>query len=454
MGAVAAVIVRRPAVLASLVVIALPFRVPIESGGITNNLLVPLYGVVAAGSLAFAVPALVGRRGVAREPAEPPAGAGHRDVRWVERLLALYVVLYALQAIYSPDFEKALQNMVFFYVPFALLFCLLRRLAWTPQLLRSCLLLVAGLAVLFALVGFVEYATKTLLLNPKLVAANNVHTYFVINSVFFDPDIFGRFLALVMILLAAELLYGRRGREQLITTVVLAVLWTALVLTLSRSSLGALLVGLGILAALRWNASWTVVVGVAVVAVGAAAVAASPTTFGLNQGANGASAGRAGLVSSGATMFGRRPLWGYGSGSFIDRVPQAAPGHIPDAGCLAHDPGDDRGRAGPDRRAVVSRAPARSRRGAAAPRALGSGARSRCSSVRGAGVPYAAVRGLPRGPRHVDAVGHRRRAGDRRASAGQRSLGAARSGRRGLGAGAPSVSTCRTDAISRATAAR
>ncbi len=325
-GAVAAVVARRPAAFAWLAVIALPFRVPIESGGVTNNLLVPLYGVVAAGSLAFAVPALLGRRGVPPEPAEPLAGRARADVRWVERLLALCVVLYALQALYSPDFEKALQNMVFFYVPFALLFCVLRRLEWTPRLVRTCLLLVAGLAVVLALIGFVEYATKTLLFNPKLIAANNVHTYFVINSVFFDPDIFGRFLALVMILLAAELLYGNRRREQLLTTVVVAVLWAALVLTLSRSSLGALLVGLGMLAALRWNASRTVIVAVAVVAIGAAAVAASPTTFGLNQGANGASAGRAGLVSSGATMFGRRPVWGYGSGSFIAEYRKLHPG--------------------------------------------------------------------------------------------------------------------------------
>ena len=325
-GAAAVVIARRPAAFAALAVIALPFRVPIESGGITNNLLVPLYAVVAAGALAFAVPALLRRRDVARQAAELPGGAGRGDVRRVEWLLAAYVVLYALQAIYSPDFEKALQNIVFFYVPFALLFGLLRRLQWPPELLRACLLLVAALAVLFAVIGFVEYATKTLLLNPKLIAANDVHTYFVINSVFFDPDIFGRFLVLVMILVAAELLYGRRGREQVITTLVLAILWAALVLTLSRSSLGALLVGLGMLAALRWNVSRTALVAIAVAAVGAAAVAASPTTFGLNQGTNGASAGRAGLVNAGVTMLGRRPLWGYGSGSYISEYRKLHPG--------------------------------------------------------------------------------------------------------------------------------
>ena len=59
--------------------------------------------------------------------------------------------------------------------------------------------LVGGLAVVFAFIGFVEYATKTIILNPKLVVQNDLHAYFTVNSVFFDPDIFGRFLALVMI---------------------------------------------------------------------------------------------------------------------------------------------------------------------------------------------------------------------------------------------------------------
>jgi O-antigen ligase len=43
----------------------------------------------------------------------------------------------------------------------------------------------------------------------------------------------------------------------------------------------------------------------------------SPKTFGLNQGLNGASSGRAGLVSGGLHMFSDKPLVGYGSGSFV-----------------------------------------------------------------------------------------------------------------------------------------
>jgi O-antigen ligase len=304
----ALVIDRRPELLALLVVLTLPFRVPISVGGTTSNLLVPLYVVVGAGVLAFIFRAL--RRRIA-SPEEALPGP-----LWIGRLLALYVVLYALQAIYSADFEKALEQMVFFYVPFALLFCLLRGQRWTPELLRRCLLLLVGLALVFVLIGFVEYSTKSLLLNPKLIAENNVHTYFAINSVFFDPDIFGRFLALVMILVAAVLLYDPTRREQLAAAGILAVLWAGLVLTLSRSSLAALLVGLGVLGAMRWDPRPMLAGAAIVLAIGIVLVAVSPRTFGLNQGLNGASSGRAGLVSGGARLFGDRPVWGYGSGSF------------------------------------------------------------------------------------------------------------------------------------------
>jgi O-antigen ligase len=372
-----ALIARRPSVLALLAVAALPFRIPIEAGHTTSNLLVPLYLVVAAGSLAvigiglragrdtldvwgawgareargvlgargassarggLGVPGALGTRGAPGAPAEasagppfpgwtgiePDAGTERRSPGWIERLLAVYVVLYAIQSIYSPDFEKALQQLVFFYVPFALLFVLLRRIDWTPRLVRECFVLVVGLALVFAGIGFAEYETKTIFLNPKLVVANDLHTYFTVNSVFFDPDIFGRFLALAMIGLAVALVFDRRPGEEaaparrvLAASIALAVLWGGLVLTLSRSSLGALLVGLATLAALRWRASRTLLVAAVVIALGAGAVAIAPKTFGLNQGLNGASSGRADLVTGGAGLFADRPVWGYGAGSFV-----------------------------------------------------------------------------------------------------------------------------------------
>ena len=327
LAAVAVLMRRKSQAFPLLAVVALPFRVPISTGGNTANLLVPLYFVVAAGALAWLVPALI----TGTDPSLPGsagrgAGASGREpplLHWVDRLLSLYIVLYALQAIYSTakgspsGFEVALQNMVFFYLPFALLYRLLRSVRWTPELLRGCLAITVVLGLAFSVIGFVEYATKTIILNSKLVAANDLHTYFTVNSVFFDPDIFGRYLALTMVLLGVTLLYPFGRREQMIAIGSLAVLWACLVLTLSRSSLAALLVGMAILAALRFRPSRALVVAVGVIAIGAAVVALTPTTFGLNQGLNGASSGRGGLVSGGLRLFGDRPLQGWGSGSFV-----------------------------------------------------------------------------------------------------------------------------------------
>jgi putative inorganic carbon (HCO3(-)) transporter len=313
-GAGAVGFARQPRWIALLGLTALPFRVPISVSGTTYNLLVPLYFVVAAGALSWLVPVLA--------HGGQPSGRRRTPHRF-EQFLALYLVLYAGQAWYSAHygntdgFEAALRNMSFFYVPFALLAALLRDLDWDARLLRRCLALIALLALIFAAIGFWEEATGTVFLNSKLVAQNQLHLYFTVNSVFFDPDIFGRFLALVMILGVAVLIYDRRPRDVLAAAAVLAVLWGCLLLTLSRSSLAALLLGMAALAAMRWRATKLVVGAIAVVLVlGGVAVAVTPRTFGLNQGLNGASSGRANLVSGGVIMFGDRPLWGYGSGSF------------------------------------------------------------------------------------------------------------------------------------------
>ena len=64
-------------------------------------------------------------------------------------------------------------------------------------------------------IGFVEYATRHLFLNPKVIASNQLEDYFRVNSLFFDPNIYGRFLAIVMLLLVGVAAVGappaRRG---------------------------------------------------------------------------------------------------------------------------------------------------------------------------------------------------------------------------------------------------
>ncbi|MCL2419178.1 MAG: O-antigen ligase family protein [Conexibacteraceae bacterium] len=317
----AAYVVRRnPWLVAPLTALTVPFRIPISTGSgataTTNNLLVPLYFVIAAAALAWLVPVLWRSRAETRSLSPPSEPRPERLL--FEKLLAAFIVLYAIQALYSTDFVKALQNEVFFYVPFAILLALLRDLDWTREQLLRCLAVTVVLALAFSLIGYVEEATKHLWLSSKLVASNQLHPYFTVNSVFFDPNIFGRYLALVMILLAAVLLYDPRPRIQLASLGALAVLWVSLVFTISRSSVVALALGLLVLAVHRWKPRTAVWVSgvVALVIAGGILVAIKPADFGLNAGANNATSGRASLITGGLGIFGRRPIQGYGSGSF------------------------------------------------------------------------------------------------------------------------------------------
>jgi O-antigen ligase len=325
-----------------LAVFALPFRLPISTGGRTVNLLIPLYLVVAAGALTYLLPRLLAWLAsrdtvVTRSPRE--AGGSPTSPRWwasprgVEWLLLIAVALYALQTLYSSDRAKAAENIAFFYVPFALLFLILRDVRWTRELLLRCLGVVVALAVLFAGVGFVEYYRKSLFLNPKVVAANQYDNYFRVNSVFFDPSIYGRFLALVMIAVMTVVLAGRaatdrsiawlreRRRRLLGGAAVLAWLLAGLVTSFSQSSIAALLVGLAVLGAWCWGLRPTLYISGGLLALAAAVVLLAPASFhfglkGSSGSASNATSGRATLISGGLELFAKRPLEGYGSGSF------------------------------------------------------------------------------------------------------------------------------------------
>src|SRR4051794_7768544 len=136
-SALAVLFVRRPDAFPPLVVAALPFRIPVEAAGTTANLLVPLYVVIAAGCAALAWRRLLTR-------GAEPAGARLSALQWA---LAAYVVLFALQSLYSKDFDTALEQIVFFLIPFAVLFSLLTEVAWSRELVVRCLAVALVLAL-------------------------------------------------------------------------------------------------------------------------------------------------------------------------------------------------------------------------------------------------------------------------------------------------------------------
>jgi putative inorganic carbon (HCO3(-)) transporter len=323
---------RWPIFLPLAVVAALPFRVPLHAGGDTANLLVPLYLVIAGGVLSAAFREWHEGGGV-----DPGAGffAGRRAslakpiVRKTGRrpqidppallpcLLAGFVLLYGLQTLYSPDFSKGLQNVCFFFVPFSLAYGLLRDVEWDRKLL-VCVLWVIGIeAGVFVLIGTVEHFAHELFWNDQVIRSNEFHTYFRVNSVFWDPNIYGRYLALVAVVAMTALLWARERRDLILLTGLVLVLWIGLVPTYSQSSFAALLAGLAVLAALKWSLRWTLaavgifaVLGILVVLLAGGSSKISTDRINID------TSGRANLVSGGIHLFSQRPIYGYGSGSF------------------------------------------------------------------------------------------------------------------------------------------
>ncbi|MEA2133541.1 MAG: hypothetical protein QOC68_1450 [Solirubrobacteraceae bacterium] len=313
----AALFHRRPTLFVLLMIAALPFRIPVPTGNDdTASLLLPLYVVLAAGCAAHVWKVVRGR--------SEPAGALDPRTHRLTQALAVVVVLYALQALYSTDIEHAVKTLGFFYVPFSVGLRLLIEVRWSRRLLLQVAGVTLALALLFAVVGFAEWATGRLLIsNEKVLAANDLKPYFRVNSLFFDPNVYGRFLALVMVGLAGVLLWTPARRDVTRLAVALALLWAAMLLTLSESSFAALLLGLAVLAGLRWRPGPVLAACVAAAAVAAAVVVASPATVGLKtesfSSVNKASSGRAKLIRGGLKMVADRPLTGFGSGSFADR---------------------------------------------------------------------------------------------------------------------------------------
>lgn len=313
-GALAALGRRRPELLPLGLLAMLPFRIPVAAGGDTSNLLLPLYAVITAGAV------LECRRAFAA-PAAGPEPARSGPAMWLALALAAAIGLYALQTIYSSDVERATQNIAFFFVPFALMFAMLRDAEWTPRLLKTALLIVIVEAVVIAAIGVVQHQSHHIFWNAKAIQSNEFDLNFRVNSLFYDPNIYGRYLALTLIVGTAALLWVRDARRFAIGAAALALIFAGLALAFSQTSFFALLAGLAVLIALRWSLRWTAI------ALGALALAAliivvffSSSTIEVSSGSGNSldqtTSGRTRLASGGLKLARDHPLAGFGSGSF------------------------------------------------------------------------------------------------------------------------------------------
>ncbi|MGH2985839.1 MAG: O-antigen ligase family protein [Solirubrobacterales bacterium] len=291
----------------------LPIRVPVEIGGETANLLVPLYLVIAAGVL---VCVLEERRST---NAGRPATSDERRapwIRWLRLALAATVALYAIQAAYSDDVSNAIENIGFFLVPFAIMFVLLAEVDWSRALLRAVLVAVAVVGAVCAGVAVYQWLARDLFLNPELFDANQLHQYFRVNSLFYDPNILGCYLALAITALAACIAWGGDRRELGAAAAAALLALVGMVLSFSITSFAALLVGLGIIAVLRFRARGALAAAALGLAGLAALLIAGGTPTSDIQSDRSIDSGRSDLVEGGLDLADDNPLGGYGSGSF------------------------------------------------------------------------------------------------------------------------------------------
>src|SRR5204863_7963534 len=194
-----------------------PLRVGVHLGGSSTKLLVPLYLVIAGGVVLLAWDLLAGDEAA-------------RELRRVSVPLALFVGWTGLSLLWSRDVHEGAVELIAFYVPFTLLAICVARLPWDELGLRTLYIEIVLMGVAFAVVGFYQYQTRDIFQNPKVITANAYAPFFRVNSVFWDPSVYGRFLVIAMLPSLVLLVRNRLGRWSLGAVAVLVVLWSGLLI--------------------------------------------------------------------------------------------------------------------------------------------------------------------------------------------------------------------------------
>jgi len=289
--------VRRPEVVPVAVLLAAPFRLPVDLGSQHAFLLLPLYGVLAAASLA-----LLARAWRGPVPEMP---------RVLAVALAAFVALDAASLLWSMDMQQGSIGLTFFVFPFVALTAIVARAPVAPWLGRALGATLVGLACIFAAIGLWQEWTRTVFFAQDLRVANTYASFFRVTSVFKDPSIYGRHLVLAIAIVLVALWLGRVGLA--VAVLVVAFVFAGLYFSYSQSSMlvlfaVALVTGL-LLADRRSRLILAVVAAVAVVGAGAVAVNAAR-----DHSLRHATSGRSRLVTITWTVIRNHPIAGVGIG--------------------------------------------------------------------------------------------------------------------------------------------
>jgi O-antigen ligase len=271
----------------------------VELGSQDAFLLLPLYVVLAAASLALLYRAIRGE-----ELAAIPL--------WIAAPGAALIGWASLSLVWALDPEEGSIALLFFIFPFAALLAVVARSPYAPWLPRALAVGLVGLASVFAAIGLYQAWSHTLVFAQDLRVANAYATYFRVTSLFKDPSIYGRQLVLALTLLVV-VLWLRRVRP-LPTVVVAGVIFGGLYFSYSQSSLLVLFATvLAVSVLLAERPSRNVVIAVAAtVALAASALAVASVK---DDGLTRATSGRTRLVSVTGHVIANHPIAGVGIGS-------------------------------------------------------------------------------------------------------------------------------------------
>ncbi len=306
-GALAFAFFRWPWLLPVLALACVAARLPLKLDGSTYNLLVPLYAVIGAAAIVLAYEIF-------------RSDERARELGPIAWPLAAFVAWSLLSLVWSPDVHEGSIYLDAFLLPFTLLAVVLVRLRWSRRLLLGLLAELVAMALVFTFVGIYQWQTREIFWNQKLGVSNAYAPFFRVNSVFWDPSVYGRFLVVAM-LGCLVLVIARARRPWLaVATAAIVVLWIGLLLSFSQSSFAALLAGVVAAALFTWRRRAAIPLTIVAVMVGGLGLATPQLRAKLfdktHGGLSSITSTRTTLVDRGIRIAVDHPLIGVGVGGF------------------------------------------------------------------------------------------------------------------------------------------
>jgi putative inorganic carbon (HCO3(-)) transporter len=298
---------RLPWLLPILVLASVPLRFPVRIGGSFYNSFALLHAVVTAATLIL-IWKIFHRDRRSRELG---------PIAWP---LAAFIAWSAFSLIWSIDIRRGSTDLDAVLLPFTLLAVALARVPWSRRLLLALLAQLVVMALGFAVVGVYQYETRDIFWNPKVINSNAYAPFFRVNSVFWDPSIYGRFLVLA-ILACLVVVVTRVGSPWAgAATAAIVALWIGLALSFSQSSFTALIAGVAAASLVAWRKRAAKPLALLLLIIVPVSVVTSQAfahgSDGVKNDLSSLTSTRSTLVRNGIRVAADHPIIGVGNGGF------------------------------------------------------------------------------------------------------------------------------------------